>query len=677
MRTLRKVDTVDFSGHNLHDADAGAWKASKDIRYAWLAGNRFSSMPVIGPNLTLVDLSANQMTTFPLSLLKLQRLERLFLQNNHLDSIPAELSMMPALGQVDLSGNTLLAVGLAQSFYNRLALQRALTASIAAPRGWKILIAIPVDSYLSLMRVGKVAPRNKEQFVDLLGSPPRAMVFIPLTLESWRLEELQDLLYDELNLSEKLYRLVRAPGARARITRLPAFDRQMESNGSESDSAGDDEDEERDVEWCYRGPEKDLCLTLEYNGPAWYPCRCAPATGTQECRLHVDSVAVMTAVAGGATALEQALQRGMNPNLVMADGASLSSLVRDPASRETLAPLLRPVSVSTDPPPAMLLSSVKWESIQSLDDFAVEERLGEKDDGFSGVCSRVYAASLLGHNVALKIQVSQMGGKAGLHNDLLQEQFLREHKILERLNHPNIIGLLHHFYDDASALLGNSVREDAHILVMPLLEQSLLQQIQVRRNIGRQLPFFTNYEIKDYGRQLLHAVRYLQNLQIVHRDLKTDNTLLRSASSDGGASLVICDFGMAIHLPSFTLPFSEKGFGVGGASSYLPPEITDAGPGRDTILDYSKADNWAVGRVLHTMLAPLELKPYDNDAGVKINQVYTDLPAIYDSKVRALVAGLLRTEKTDRFTVGEALTILESIPLEECFMRNGQRFNAI
>ena len=35
MRTLRKVDTVDFSGHNLHDADAGAWKASKDIRYAW------------------------------------------------------------------------------------------------------------------------------------------------------------------------------------------------------------------------------------------------------------------------------------------------------------------------------------------------------------------------------------------------------------------------------------------------------------------------------------------------------------------------------------------------------------------------------------------------------------------------------------------------------------------
>ncbi len=144
------------------------------------------------------------------------------------------------------------------------------------------------------------------------------------------------------------------------------------------------------------------------------------------------------------------------------------------------------------------------------------------------------------------------------------------------------------------------------------------------------------------------------------------------------SSLVLCDFGMSIQLPDekMTLPYSEKGFGVGGASNYLPPEIALAQPGRVT-LDYSKSDNWAVGRVLHGMLSVGNKKPYAKDRPTYSDDMYCDLPDSCCAQIRELVRGLLRCEPFMRLSAGEALKLAASIPKDACFLLAGQRYESL
>jgi hypothetical protein len=67
--------------------------------------------------------------------------------------------------------------------------------------------------------------------------------------------------------------------------------------------------------------------------------------------------------------------------------------------------------------------------------------------------------------------------------------------------------------------------------------------------------------------------------------------------------LVLSDFGDAynfqtnIDAKDFRLPY-VKGINKGGNPSYLSPEIARAVPVRGAILDYSKCDAFALGRVM-------------------------------------------------------------------------------
>ena len=45
----------------------------------------------------------------------------------------------------------------------------------------------------------------------------------------------------------------------------------------------------------------------------------------------------------------------------------------------------------------------------------------------------------------------------------------------------------------------------------------------------------------------------------------------------------------------FVVPFRNRGWSKGGAPAYLPPEITNAKPGKGVELNYSKSDVFACG----------------------------------------------------------------------------------
>ncbi|KAK2851853.1 hypothetical protein Q5P01_008129 [Channa striata] len=100
--------------------------------------------------------------------------------------------------------------------------------------------------------------------------------------------------------------------------------------------------------------------------------------------------------------------------------------------------------------------------------------------------------------------------------------------------------------------------------------------------------------------QLLEGVDHLCRQGVAHRDLKSDNVLLEF-DSDGCPRLVITDFGccLAQSDSSLQLPYNTRWVYKGGNSSLMAPEVITAVPGRAVVIDYSKADAWAVGAIAY------------------------------------------------------------------------------
>ncbi|RDY03538.1 Serine/threonine-protein kinase SAPK7, partial [Mucuna pruriens] len=105
-------------------------------------------------------------------------------------------------------------------------------------------------------------------------------------------------------------------------------------------------------------------------------------------------------------------------------------------------------------------------------------------------------------------------------------------------------------------------------------------------------------EARYLFQQLISGVSYCHNMEICHRDLKLENTLLDGSPAN---RLKICDFGYSKSNILHSRPNSML-----GTPSYIAPEIL---AGKE--YDGKKADIWSCGVILYVMLAktlPFEYK---------------------------------------------------------------------
>ena len=71
--------------------------------------------------------------------------------------------------------------------------------------------------------------------------------------------------------------------------------------------------------------------------------------------------------------------------------------------------------------------------------------------------------------------------------------------------------------------------------------------------------------------QLLEALLYLKRHSIVHRDLKSDNLLISSSTSE----LVLADFGCALYQPpNLKVPYTTDEICKGGNLALMAPEVS-------------------------------------------------------------------------------------------------------
>ncbi|OWF52900.1 serine/threonine-protein kinase DCLK1-like isoform X2 [Mizuhopecten yessoensis] len=154
-----------------------------------------------------------------------------------------------------------------------------------------------------------------------------------------------------------------------------------------------------------------------------------------------------------------------------------------------------------------------------------------------------------------------------------KEQMIEnEVSILRKVQHPNIIMLLEEF----------DAKDELYLVMEYVKGGDLFDAIAMATK-------YTEQDASGMVYNLSSALKYLHNLNIVHRDVKPEN-LLVFQHTDGAKSIKLGDFGLATYA-------TEVLYTVCGTPTYVAPEIlAEIGYG-------FKVDVWAAGVILYILLS--------------------------------------------------------------------------
>jgi len=224
--------------------------------------------------------------------------------------------------------------------------------------------------------------------------------------------------------------------------------------------------------------------------------------------------------------------------------------------------------------------------------------------------------------VALKIY-----DKSKLFEPQRQKSVQREMKILEKLDHPNIVKLYAAF----------DTRR--HVVLEMENIQGLSLHGFLKTHSNRRLD---ELEAKRIFRQIVNGISYCHSKSIAHRDIKLENLLL-----DEKNNIKIIDFGFSTCMPN-----TKKIRIFCGTPSYMSPEIVTrkeyAGP---------PADIWALGVLLYAMLCgtfPFKGST-DKELYKRITRGQVSFPDNLSTLSKSLISRILNVEADFRPSADDIL----------------------
>ena len=223
-----------------------------------------------------------------------------------------------------------------------------------------------------------------------------------------------------------------------------------------------------------------------------------------------------------------------------------------------------------------------------------------------------------------KIQMDQMTSGD-------RQSILTEIKVLAMLHHPNVIEYFENFLQDKAMMI---VMEYA-------AGGTLYDYLETRRREGKHLE---EEEIAHLFAQIVLAMYYVHQNQILHRDLKSENIFLTRSLDH----VKIGDFGISKILSS-----KSKALTVVGTPCYISPELCEGKPYN------TKSDVWALGCILYELcsLKRAFIAPTLPALILKIMRGITaPLPPQYSSGARQLFGSLMAIEPGKRPSIAEIMS---------------------
>jgi tRNA A-37 threonylcarbamoyl transferase component Bud32 len=242
-----------------------------------------------------------------------------------------------------------------------------------------------------------------------------------------------------------------------------------------------------------------------------------------------------------------------------------------------------------------------------------------------GAMSVVYRAWHLGLNtpVAIKEMTLSSKGTAEM-TEKWRRQFQEEALTLARLNHPNLVDVLDYF----------EVEGDFYLVMRFVEGESLFDHISREGAI----PEAT---VLEWTRQLLDALSHCHSSDVVHRDIKPQNIIIRS---DGQAVLV--DFGLVKHWDPDDPATRTIILGM-GTPEYAPPEQYSVHSGHTG----PWSDIYSLGATLHHALtgqAPLSAS--QRMAAPEHFQTVREINQAVSKGTAAVIARAMSLQLSARFT---------------------------